>query len=270
MTRRLTSQQPAPSVYEWPFFAWVYALSLPIWITNPFLHSDLLPDHLPLLDALGTFVATIAACILVYQQRGLDDVKNLLWRAFDARRVQHPYYWVFSIAIMPLLVALTYLISVQMNLIKAGSWLPDSSTLIALVLFLVAAAGEEIGYTGYATDRLLRRYSLWQVALLVGVLHAVWHYPSMFQIGQSVGLMLTGTLFTIAVRIVMVWLYRETGSVCLTIVFHAMGNTARSCFPGGRAAFEQHDAVVGYGVIVTLAIVIIVADTIRNRSSTRS
>jgi len=68
----------------------------------------------------------------------------------------------------------------------------------------------------------------------------------MIQLGQTPTLMAWGTLFTVGVRILPVWLYNNTGkSVFAAIFFHAMVNTGRSVFPGGRSHFELADGAVG-------------------------
>jgi uncharacterized protein len=79
----------------------------------------------------------------------------------------------------------------------------------------------------------------------------------MIQIGQTPGLMFWGTLLTISFRILTVWLYNNTGSsVFSAIFFHAMTNTGRNVFPGGRSAYELGDAAVGYAIIMITAVIV--------------
>lgn len=124
--------------------------------------------------------------------------------------------------------------------------------------FFFAAAGEELGYTGYATDPMQVRYTALTASLIMGTIHAVWHYPSMIQIGQTPGLMFWGTLLTISFRILTAWLYNNTEkSVFAAILFHAVTNTGRSIFPGGRSAYELGDAAVGYVIITITALIVV-------------
>ena len=120
------------------------------------------------------------------------------------------------------------------------------------------AAGEEVGYMGYAIDPMQARWSALQASLIIGTLHAFWHYPSMIGLGQTPALMAWGTLSTISLRVLMVWLYNNSGrSVFAVVLFHAMANTGRSIFPGGRASFEANDAAIGYSIITIAAVAVI-------------
>jgi hypothetical protein len=81
--------------------------------------------------------------------------------------------------------------------------------------------------------------------------------------------MFWGTLFTIAVRVIMVWLYADGGSVFVVSLFHAIGNTGRSLFPGGRAAFELGDATVAYGLVTLSALALVVSGLFRRSATAR-
>jgi hypothetical protein len=80
----------------------------------------------------------------------------------------------------------------------------------------------------------------------------------MIQIGQTPASMAWGTLGTVGFRVLFVWLYNNTGkSVFACILVHAIANTSRSVFPGGRSAYELAGGTIGYS-LTTITVVIVV------------
>ncbi|WP_054848262.1 CPBP family glutamic-type intramembrane protease [Methanoculleus chikugoensis] len=141
---------------------------------------------------------------------------------------------------------LTYAIMRLIGLPVPAGWNPPPlfSPLLFIAYFF-AAVGEELGYTGYATDPMQARYTALTASIIIGLVHAVWHFPSMLSMGMSPGLFLWGggVILAVSFRILTVWIYNNTGkSVFAAILFHAMTNTGRSIFPpGSRSAFQLYD-----------------------------
>ena len=130
--------------------------------------------------------------------------------------------------------------------------------LLAVAVFYFAAIVEELGYTAYATDALQQRYNPLATALIIGIPWALWHLRSMIQIGQSPALILWGLAGTVAVRVIYVWLYNRAGrAVAILILCHTIANTARTAYPGGRAAYELGDGAISYGIIIAAALLIL-------------
>jgi len=217
-----------------------------------------LPDNLPITDVGATFVPLLAAVILSYREQGRGGVTRLLARVFDFSRIQRKRWYLPILFLMPALYLLTYAAMRAFDLTVPAHWNITFFTPLLLLVFFVAAAGEELGYMGYAIDPMQARWSALAAALIIGTLHAFWHYPSMIGLGQAPALMAWGTLSTISLRVLMVWLYSNCGrSVFAAVLFHAISNTGRSIFPGGRASFEAHDAAIGYSIITIAAVVVI-------------
>jgi membrane protease YdiL (CAAX protease family) len=87
---------------------------------------------------------------------------------------------------------------------------------------------EEIGWTGFATERAPRSWGIVKAGLLIGVLHGVWHFVAGFwSDGDEYGALYFPhfILFWIgglaALRVLIVWLYRRTGSLFLAQLAHA-------------------------------------------------
>jgi hypothetical protein len=101
-------------------------------------------------------------------------------------------------------------------------------------------------------------YSALAACLIIGSIHAIWHWPSMISMGMAPGLFIWGSILTVSFRILTVWLYNNTGnSVFAAILFHAVTNTGRSVFPGSRSALELGDAAIAYGLITITAMIVV-------------
>jgi membrane protease YdiL (CAAX protease family) len=238
-----------------PFFALVYLLTLPWWALSRFVTFDGLPDNLPVTDIGATFMPALAALILVFREAGMSGVKALFARVLDGRKIKNKG-WLVVILLLPLAqYFLTYLIMRAAGLPVPAHLVLTPALAFAFPAFMLAAAGEELGYTGYVTDLLQQRHSALTSALIIGAPWALWHLPSMIQVGQAPGLIAWGLLATVAFRVIYVWLYNNAGcSLFAIILFHAVANTGRTAFPGGRAAFELDNGAIGYAIVIFLAV----------------
>ena len=240
------------------FFALVYALSIPFWVLNILFPIKLPVDNLPLTDIAATFAPTVAALILVYREERLFGVRKMLKRTFDYKRIRQKIWYVPIIFLMPLIYVLTYWVMRLVGLPVPAVWNPPLVMPVIFGIFFFAAALEEIGYSGYVTDPMQALYGALTACLIIGSIHAVWHWPSMISMGMAPGLFVWGSILTVSFRILTVWLYNNTGSsVFAAILFHAVTNTGRSLFPGGRSALELGDAAVAYGLITITAIIVV-------------
>ncbi len=239
------------------FFVLVYALTIPFWVLSTIVKVEGLPDNLPVTDIGATFVPLIAASILVYREEKFGGVMKLLKRAFDYKRIKQKIWYVPIIFLMPLLYLLTYWVMRLIGLPVPVEWHIPLLTPLIFAFFFIGAAGEELGYMGYAIDPMQDRWSALTASLIMGSLWAIWHVPSMIQVGQTPTLMAWGLLGTVGFRILDVWLYNNTRkSVFGVILFHAMGNTGRSVFPGGRSHYELASGAVGYSIIIITAVIV--------------
>jgi membrane protease YdiL (CAAX protease family) len=107
----------------------------------------------------------------------------------------------------------------------------DKIALLLFVLMLGLFNGfiEELGWTGFATYRLKLNHNLILTGSSVGMLWGLWHLPSNY-IGSASGastvplpLYLSLLLFTFLppYRILMMWVYKHTGSLFIAVLMHA-------------------------------------------------
>ena len=97
-----------------------------------------------------------------------------------------------------------------------------------LAVGLLAGAFEELGWTGFVTPQLLRRHSAWIAGFGLGLVWAIWHL--LVDLRYNAGALGGFWVFEFAVvylamltpyRILMTWVYDQTGSLLLSVLMHA-------------------------------------------------
>ncbi|MFN0048803.1 MAG: CPBP family intramembrane glutamic endopeptidase [Cytophagales bacterium] len=107
----------------------------------------------------------------------------------------------------------------------------DKITLLLLVLMLGLFNGfvEELGWTGFATHKLKLHENIISNGIILGIMWGLWHLLSNY-IGSAAGagnvplpLYISLLLFTFLppFRILMMWVYKHTGSLFIAILMHA-------------------------------------------------
>ncbi|MCU0372070.1 MAG: CPBP family intramembrane metalloprotease [Ignavibacteria bacterium] len=89
--------------------------------------------------------------------------------------------------------------------------------------------GEEIGWTGFLTPRLLEKFSVPVASLITGLVWSVWHYPAIiggfYGNGAPLWIALPGfTLVLTGYSFLRTVLYIKSGSLWTGVVLHASGN----------------------------------------------
>jgi uncharacterized protein len=237
------------------FFLLVLALTIPVWLIGGMPLPG--PSNFPLtLNVLiQPFVPLIAALILVHRGEGLGGVRGLLKRTFDFRRIRNKAWYVPIIFLVPLMYLLTYGVMALAGLPSSGAHTPLLATPILFAAFFIFGTGEELGWMGYAADPLQERWSALTTGIILGLVWAVWHFVPLIQMGRTPTWIAWWTLGTVALRILIVWLYNNTGkSVFATIVFHATSNLSLPVFP---MDYDQASVQVTLGTITAMAAVIV-------------
>ena len=245
----ITSQSKSPL----RFFLLVFALSLPFWLAGALSDYQLLPA-LPV-SALGFLCPVTAAAICAYRENGFPGVKELLGRAFDFKRVKKKIWYVPTILLMPCIMIISYAV---MRLAGIPIPAPQFSLVTILVLFVaffISALCEELGWSGYAIDPLQDRSGALWSALLIGVVWAIWHYIPLLEAHRSLAFIGWWSLNTVAYRVIIVWLYNNTGrSVFIAALFHTMVNLTWQLFPINGSYYDPRVT----GLITTFVAVVVV------------
>ncbi len=234
------------------FFVLTFALSIPFWIAGALTNLQLLPA-LPV-SALGVICTVGAAAILVYHENGRTGVVALLKRSFDFKRVKAKSWYVPIILLMPGIMVLSYVAMRRMGVALPAPQFSFAKMLILFGVFFIGALGEELGWSGYATAPLQNRFGALQGALLLGVVGAVWHLIPLLEAQRSLVFIAWWSLGTVALRVIITWLYNNTGrSVFVAVLFHTMINLTWQLFPVNGSYYDPR--VTG---VITAAVAVVV------------
>ena len=233
------------------FFLLVFALALPFWLPGALL-KPLPPINLSL-SSLQIVCPITAAVILVYREKQRDGIRRLFKRAFDAKRIRHPLWYVPVIILNPCILLLAYGIMLLLGRPLPQPFIPWSTIPLFFVVFLFAALGEEMGWTGYVTDPLQDRWGALTTGMIVGSVWALWHIVGWRQEHQWAWV--AGQCFlTIGLRVLMVWFYNNTGkSLLAAVLFHTMINVSEFAFPNYGSHF---DPVLSGTITAVLAVIV--------------
>ena len=217
-----------------------------------------------LLITVATLGPLLGAVSAAAYESGSAGVHALL---SQARRWRLHPTWYAVVLVGPALIMLAAFLlwraqgGPQLSAPPLNAWL---SVPILVVVLLLPALFEEIGWRGFALPRLQTRYGALAASLIVGVAWAIWHAPIWFipDAGFSTLPFPVFMAFTIALSILFTWLYNSTGSVLLPALAHAAinatplpWNTAVYLLPeGARGMHLQIPVTV---VVVALALLLV-------------
>jgi uncharacterized protein len=186
----------------------------------------LLPAVLAMLA--GPSMAGILCTWFFYGREGLNEFLSRLVRW----RVEVRWY-ALALGTAPLLVAATLLLMSRASAVYTPGILtahdPWTHLWLGIVTGLAAGLFEELGWTGFATPQLRRRYGVLATGILIGLVWGLWHLlvvwwgSSATSGGLSMVWYLPVMLFSFLppYRVLMTWVYERTGSLLLGMLMHA-------------------------------------------------
>lgn len=225
----------------WAFFALFLLLSAPIWVVGglaPHFLPAWIPINLPT-AALMTFNPALAALILAGRDGGWPGVNALLRRLLDGWRRPGATAWLVAFLYMPVVMTLNYIWVVVQGRQPQPAIVEIALLPVLFVMFLVGAVGEELGWQGYAYDRLETRWGVAPAAVGLGTFWALIHVLPLLQGERAPLWIVWHCLGQIFMRVIIVWLYRQSGrSLPAVIVFHAMINVAEYLIPNYGSSYD--------------------------------
>ena len=213
------------------FFLLVFALSLPFLLAGPLVGYQLVPG-VPVTALIVVFCPSIAAIILVYRESKTAGVRDLLKRSFDYKRIKAKIWYAPMLLLMPVVTISSYGWMRWMWAPLPIPQVPVIATMAMSLAIFILALGEELGWSGYAIDPMQDRWGALPASILLGLVWALWHIVPLVQVHRSPAWIAWWCLGTVAARVLMVWLYNNTGkSVFAVAVFHTTINVTWQLFP---------------------------------------
>ena len=155
----------------------------------------------------------------------------------------------------------------QLGIMRLLGYSFDLSLFIAqmgslLPLLILGPLSEEIGWRGYALDRLQTKWNPALSSLIIGLTWALWHLPLFAMVGTSqyvlkipfigfaVGILASSVVYT--------WLHNNTrGSIWMAIFFHWIGTFPSQVMASGVTRSPQFNGLE-YLPYVIIAIIIVI------------
>lgn len=237
------------------FFLLVFTLSVPFWLIGGVTDLELMPGLS--VSALMAFCPMVAALMLVHRESGASGATELLRRSFDFERIRAKRWYA---PILLLIAGVNVAVYGLMRWMDIPLPAPQIGVFAALLMFLgffVAALGEELGWSGYITDPMQDRWSALQTGVLLGLVGVLWHIVPLLLVHRSPSWIAWWCLYAVAARILIVWLYNNTGkSVFAVALFHATLNLAWMLFPVDGSHFDMRlGGLVMAAIAVTVTVV---------------
>jgi len=215
---------------------------------------------------VAVFSPALAALVLTAMLEGKDGVAGLLRRLFLWKvHVK----WYLTICLLPVLVSFGWAffnalldgqgLSGGWNnvaylgtaLTRAGPGLLAMTPLMALLII-----GEELGWRGFALQRLLKTRGTVLSSLIVGFFWGIWHLPSALDpssVLNKAPLLYSLSLFTLGTIVfsfAYTWLWQNTsGSLLVICLFHSFYNVVNTftaaLFPSFYVRFGLYLLVMG-------------------------
>jgi uncharacterized protein len=168
---------------------------------------------------LGPSVSGVVCSVIVDRTAGIRELGR---RALHWRVALH-WYAVALLTMPTFLLAILWLLSAAID----PAFAPRFQWQLFAVGF-IAGMFEEIGWTGFATPRLLARYRLGVSGVSLGLIWALWHLLVDFRYNinaMGIGWPLEFAIVYLATltpyRILMTWVYSHSQSLFLAILMHA-------------------------------------------------
>ncbi|MDR3575377.1 MAG: CPBP family intramembrane metalloprotease [Anaerolineaceae bacterium] len=225
----------------WKFFWLVFAVSAPFLLVGTVVEQALPKSlHITLpFAALGFVCPMLVGMYLSYRESGWEGVGRLMKRAIDFSKIKEKKWLIPAIFFWPAIMILGYAWMKITGTALPALHFPDWTAPVSLLLFFIGGSGEELGWMGYAIDPLQERRGALEASLILGAVWAVWHIIPFAQAHQSAVWIFWQCTAMLATRILMVWLYNNSGkSVFVVILFHAMYNVISLVFPNYGFVFN--------------------------------
>jgi membrane protease YdiL (CAAX protease family) len=268
---RLIARRPLLAYFGIAFASPWLLLSVPVLARNglgvlPFLVPDI---AVLLLFIAGTFAGPTLGAILVTAATGGRPGLRQFFRRYVQVRVGLRWYLLVLLGypLVGLLAASVFdgLAPFQSAL---AQWpLFFTTYLPAVLIFMIfPALGEEPGWRGFALPRLEQQYGPLRGALILGLLHGIWHLPAFLMVNGQMAMgpfdasaFVRNTLMIMVASVIWTWVFNNArGSIFIALVLHGASNALGLLIQAWVPSFSPTVDNVGNILVVGCVLLIII------------
>lgn len=214
-----------------------------------------------ILNQVGVYGPMIAAFLILSITEKKTGVINLLKRM---GKVKISLKWYGFIIIIPMII---FLLGAFLSFVDLTNLFnPGMSAILIFIMFLnitFTSGLEEPGWRGFGLVELQNSFNAYKSSLILGLFWAIWHFPYLiylylfqfdFGIYLSVLSLIGYIASTMGISIIYTWMYNNTKSVFLMILFHALLNFIPQVMLGGvsNSAGGVFTALVTWAIAIVL------------------
>src|SRR6516225_9368733 len=175
MIAGINARRSGGAAQPWLYFALVQILSIPFYrgVLTPLRGF---PFYGWPVSVAAILVPATVATVLTAREQGGHAALHLWSRIGDVRRIRGARWVLFALLMPPAVAFVAYGIVRYFHLaLPAVVRFTPAAAPGYFTSFFIGAIPEEIGWTGYATEPLQRRYGVIRAGLIIGGFWALWH-----------------------------------------------------------------------------------------------
>lgn len=223
------------------YFAFVLCWSAFFWLLSAVISQGQPPER-SILFLTGGAGPLIGAVVFTHLRESRATQRDFWRRALDPSLLSSGWFSI-SLLLHPALILIALIIDCVLGVGPTAVSFPQGGITGWLSLmfftFWFGPLPEEIGWRGYALDRLQGRRSSLEASLILGVIWACWHLPLFAVRGtfqHSLGFNNPRFWFfmssMVPLSIIMTWIYNSSGRSTLSAAFvHFSGNLCGTLIP---------------------------------------
>ncbi len=225
------------------YFCLTFLITYLLWFAGAYVSFDDRGGLYMLLMLPGLMAPFLISAVMIFTSGRRELKEDFINRLINPRLI--------DLRMLPLLVLmlpLVVLISIAVSLPFGGSVAQfqlaegfsfSTGFVPVLLLLLMAATFEELGWRGYAFDSLASRYDLFSASLIFSILWSLWHFPLVFVkdsyqfeiISQNIWFGVNFFISIIPLGVIISWFcIRNRKSVMAAILFHFIVNISQEMF----------------------------------------
>ena len=251
------------------YYTLTFLVTIGFWSAGAYLSFSEDGAGLYMLFMLPGLIAPFLLSLVMIFTSGSAALKQDFVNRLISLRLIQPKMLLVLLLLLPLVVLVSICLSLpfggsasQFQLAEGFSF--STGFVPVLLLLLLAASFEELGWRGYAFDSLLSRHTFFTASLLFSLLWSFWHFPLVFVkdsyqyevLHQNILYGINFYVSLIPMGLIISWMcLKNKKSVLAAILFHFVINMSQEILN-----ISQTTKCIETGVLLIVAVAIVLFD----------